>query len=292
MRLGALEAGGTKMVCALGNEQGQIIERCTIPTTTPEETMKHIVRFFQDKQLDAIGIGCFGPIDLNRKSKTYGYITSTPKLGWRNFNIVGALANLNIPIGFDTDVNAAVLGETIYGASKGLDSSIYITVGTGIGVGVMVEGQLLHGLLHPEGGHILVRKHPKDDFKGSCPYHGMCLEGMASGPAIEKRWNKIANQLAEQDEVWNLEAYYLAQAIVNYMMMLSPKRVVLGGGVMKQRQLFPLIREQVTSILNGYLQHETLLDMDQYIVASQCEDNQGILGCFELAKQALLAKTK
>ena len=196
MRVGALEAGGTKMVCALGNEKGEILERTSIPTKTPEETMPALMDFFHQYSLDAIGIGTFGPVDLDRTSSTYGYITSTPKLPWRNFDLLGGFQKeFSIPIGLDTDVNASAIGEATYGITKGLDSSIYITVGTGIGVGVILDGKPVHGMQHPEGGHILLMKHPKDTYEGRCPYHKTCLEGLAAGPAIEERWGKKAIEL-------------------------------------------------------------------------------------------------
>jgi fructokinase len=287
--LGAIEAGGTKFVCAIGDHDGNIKERVTFPTTTPEETMRRVVEFFRPYPLEAIGIGSFGPVDLRRGSATYGYITSTPKQKWVNFNFVGEMKrHFSVPIGFDTDVNAAALGERRWGAAKGLQSCIYITVGTGIGVGAIVEGNLLHGLMHPEMGHILVRRHPQDTFAGVCPYHGDCLEGMASGPAIEKRWGKKGAELADRKEVWELEAFYLAQAIANYILILSPEKVIIGGGVMKQEQLLPDIRHHVIEFLNGYVQHKVILQkIDEYIVLPGLGDNAGICGALALAKQAL-----
>jgi fructokinase len=251
--------------------------------------MRHVVEFFRQYPLEAIGIGSFGPIDLHRGSATYGYITSTPKQQWANFNFVGEMKrHFSVPIGFDTDVNAAALGERRWGAAKGLQSCIYMTVGTGIGVGAIVEGKLLHGLMHPEMGHILVRRHPEDTFAGVCPYHGDCLEGMASGPAIEKRWGKKGAELADRAEVWELEAFYLAQAIANYILILSPEKVIIGGGVMKQEQLLPNIRHHVIEFLNGYVQHEAILQkIDEYIVLPGLGDNAGICGALALAKQAL-----
>lgn len=285
MLYGALEAGGTKMVLAIGNENGKIIEQRSIPTETPEITIPKIIDYFKEKDMVSLGIGSFGPIDLDKKSKTYGYITSTPKLAWVNYDIVGTIKKaLNIPIGFDTDVNGSALGEATWGSTKGLDSSIYITIGTGVGVGVYINGSLLHGMLHPEAGHILLNKHPKDDFDGVCPYHPNCLEGLASGPSIEKRWGKKAIDLKDNLEVWELEAYYIAQAIVSYILTLSPHRIVLGGGVMHQEQLFPLIRKKVLELMNGYVKTPQLLDIDNYIVPAALNDNQGIMGCIQLAK--------
>lgn len=283
MRLGALEAGGTKMVCAIGNENGEIFERVSIPTESPEVTMPKLISYFADKEIEALGIGCFGPIDLNRSSKTYGCITTTPKLAWKNFNIVGAFKEaLNVPVGFDTDVNGSALGEATWGITKGLENSMYITIGTGVGTGIITNGKLLHGMLHPEGGHLLLARHPKDSFEGTCPYHKNCLEGLAAGPAIEARWGEKGIKLADRKEVWELEAYYIAQALVNYIMVISPQRIVIGGGVMHQEHLMPLIREEVKRQLAGYIDTKELLDMDQYIVLPSLNDNQGIMGALKL----------
>ena len=284
MIIGALEAGGTKMVCAIANENGEILSRISIPTKTPEETMPEMISFFQQAKVERLGIGCFGPIAVNKQDENYGCITSTPKLAWQNFNIVKAFEEaLHCPIGFDTDVNAAALGEASYGVTKGLACSIYITVGTGIGVGVCLEGKLLHGMMHPEAGHILMKKHQDDKFAGSCPFHGDCFEGLAAGPAIEKRWGKKGQDLAEEKEVWELESYYIAQALVNYCMTYSPQRIVLGGGVLKQKFLLPMIRKYFAMLMAGYIKTKELEDLDTYIVAASLSDNQGILGCVKLA---------
>jgi fructokinase len=287
MILGAIEAGGTKFVCGIGNENGDIIEKISFPTTTPEETLQLVTDFFKEKQIEALGVGSFGPIDLNQESSTYGFITSTPKKHWKNVDLLGELKkHIDVPIGFDTDVNAAALGEIEWGAAKGLDSCIYMTVGTGIGVGTVAEGKLVHGMLHPEMGHILVRRHEDDTYKGNCPFHGDCLEGMASGPAIENRWGQKGVVLSANQNVWELEAYYLAQALVNYILVLSPKKMILGGGVMQQKQLFPIIIENVVNMLNGYIQHENLLtNIEDYIVPPELGDNAGLCGALALAKR-------
>ena len=190
-------------------------------------------------------------------------------------------------MGFDTDVNAAALGEATFGCMKGLSDGIYITIGTGVGVGVITNGKLLHGMLHPEAGHILLRKDPKDGFSGSCPYHKTCFEGLAAGPAIEKRWGKKAAELADVPEVWELEAEYIAQALVNYILILAPKRIVLGGGVMHQQQVLPLVRKKTLELLNGYINTHEIGAIDSYIVSASLNDNQGILGCAMLAKNEL-----
>jgi len=283
--LGAIEAGGTKFVCAVGDENGQIHERIQIPTTVPEETMGQVLEFFRQYSLEAIGIGSFGPIDVNRESSTYGYITSTPKVAWRNYPFVQALKEaFNVPVGFTTDVNAAALGEVTIGAAKGLDSCLYITVGTGIGAGAVVQGKLLEGLSHPEMGHILVRRHEDDRYKGKCPYHHDCLEGLAAGPAIEERWGDKGVNLVTRPEVWDLEGYYIAQALMQYILILSPKRIILGGGVAKQEQVFSAVSKYLSELLNDYL---ALPDLAEYIVCPGLGDNAGITGALILAKQAL-----
>lgn len=288
MRLGALEAGGTKMVCAIGDETGKIFEQISLPTKTPEETVPAMIEYFQKAKVDALGIGCFGPIDPDKRSKTYGYITSTPKLAWANYDIVGAFEKaLGVPVGFDTDVNGSVLGEATFGQAKGKSSVIYITIGTGVGVGVYIEGKLLHGMLHPEAGHVMIRRREDDTYEGKCPYHKVCLEGMAAGPAVEERWGEKAVNLKDRKEVWDLEAYYIAQALTGYILTLSPEMIILGGGIMHQEQLFPLIRSYVTEMLNGYIQTDELKDIDHYIVPASLNDDQGIMGALELGRRAL-----
>jgi len=287
MILGALEAGGTKMLCAIGDETGRLSDRISIPTEAPEITLPKLIAYFKQFPLDALGIGTFGPADLNPASKTYGYITTTPKPGWNQYNLLGELKKaLDIPMGFDTDVNAAVLGEAAFGCLKDVENGIYITIGTGVGVGIMANRRLVHGMLHPEGGHILLTRHASDTYKGRCPYHTNCLEGLSAGPAIEGRYGKKAFELADIPEVWELEADYIAQALVNYILILSPERIVLGGGVMHQQQLFPLIRKKTLELLNGYINTRQLNDIDTYIVPPSLNDNQGVLGCLKLALEA------
>lgn len=288
MRLGALEAGGTKMVCAIGDENGNIEERVSIPTKTPEETIPLLVDFFKQREIDALGIGCFGPLELNPKAEKYGYITTTTKLAWRNFDFLGSMKNaLQCPVGFDTDVNGSVLGEVTFGQAKGKSCALYLTIGTGIGAGIYIEGKLLHGMLHPEAGHVLITRKETDIYEGKCPYHKNCLEGLASGPAIEGRYGKKATDLAEEEDVWDLEAAYIAQALTGYILTLSPEIIILGGGVMHQMQLFPLIRKKVTEYLGGYVNTEELSDMEHYIVPASLHDDQGIMGCLELGRRAL-----
>ncbi len=283
---GAIEAGGTKFVCAVSDKQLEIKERVSIPTTTPEETLKQVFDFFDQYTLTSIGIGSFGPIDVNEKSATYGYVTSTPKTAWKNFNFLGAVKQrYGIPVAWTTDVNAAAYGELKKGSAQGTESCLYLTVGTGIGGGAVVDGKVLSGFGHPEMGHLLVSMHPDDDFEGVCPYHGNCLEGVAAGPAIEKRYGKKGYELAEDKKVWEIEAFYLAQALVNYTLILSPEKIILGGGVMKQTQLLSMIKEQFTQLMAGYVATPSL---DEYIVTPELEDNAGITGCLLMAIEANL----
>lgn len=279
------------MVCAIGNEKGEIFEKISIPTKTPETTMPEMIQWFKAKKIEALGIGCFGPIDPDKDSPTYGYITSTPKLAWKDYNIVGALEEcLCCPVGFDTDVNGSALGEVTFGQAKGKKNIVYLTVGTGIGAGVYAEGKLLHGMLHPEAGHILMRRREDDHYEGKCPYHKTCLEGLAAGPAIEERWGKKGIELQDRDEVWDLEAYYLAQALTDYILILAPQLIILGGGVMHQEQLFTRIRSYVKEMLNGYIKTKELEDIDHYIVPASLHDDQGIMGALELGRRAFEEK--
>lgn len=284
MLLGGIEAGGTKMVCAVGDETGKVMDRISLPTLKPDETLPKMIEYFKKWEIKALGIGSFGPVDLNRNSATYGYITKTPKVGWEHCNIVGTFQDaLGCPVGFDTDVNGAILGEVTWGAAKDCDSAIYITIGTGVGVGVYVNGALLHGLVHPEGGHMLLARHPKDTYKGRCIFHPDCVESLASGPAIEERWGKKAYELADRSEVWEMEAFYLIQAVTNYICAYSPQKVILWGGVMHQEQLFDMVRRGVREKLNGYVQHPAVNEgIDDYIVPPALGENPGILGAIKL----------
>ena len=289
MLFGGIEMGGTKMVCAVGDESGQILDRFVVPTTTSVETLSKLLEYFKDKNIVSLGIGSFGPVDLDKKSGTYGYITTTPKGGWANTDVVNYFKPLNIPIGFDTDVNAACIGEVVHGAGFGLDSVIYGTIGTGIGFGVYLDGRLVHGLMHTETGHMLLQKHEIDkDYIGPCPYHNNCFETLASGPSIEKRWGKKGEELSDNNEVWELESYYIAQALTNCIMCYSPKRIILGGGVMHNEKLFDLIRLKTLKNVNGYIKKDEIINhIDEYIVGPKLKDNAGIVGCMELGRMAL-----
>ncbi|MDT2831601.1 ROK family protein [Vagococcus carniphilus] len=285
MIFGAIEAGGTKFVCAISDETLKIKERISIPTTTPEETLAEVFNFFDTCPVDAIGIGSFGPIDVNPLSETYGSITSTPKPGWKNFPFLKKMKErYDIPYGWTTDVNAAAYGEIKKGAAIGKNSCIYITVGTGIGAGVVVDSKVIHGFGHPEAGHILVKRDDRDNYEGTCPYHKDCLEGIAAGPAIGKRFGVTAQELPENHVAWEIEAYYLAQALVNYTLVLSPEKIIFGGGVMKQTQLFPLIYKEFSKLMNGYVSTPSL---EEYIVLCALGDNAGITGCLLLAQDAI-----
>ena len=294
MLFGAIETGGTKVDCAVGTWPDDVRERIRIPTTTPIETLARInaflLRHHREAPLDAIGIGSFGPIDLRTGSPTYGYITSTPKPGWRYIDLVGPISEeLKLPVTFDTDVNAAALGEYRWGPSSTVDSMVYITVGTGIGGGGVIGGRPLHGASHPEMGHIRIpHDRAADPFDGSCPYHRDCLEGLASGPAMEARWGVPADSLPEDHRAWDLEAEYLAGGVANIMVTLSPERIVMGGGVMKQRHLFPRIRSRAVDILHGYGVADEIVDaIDDYIVPPALGEDSGIAGAFALAQLSL-----
>jgi len=285
---GGMECGGTKFVCATGDDRGELLSRTEFPTTTPSETMQRAIAFFQAQPgtLAGIGIGSFGPVDLNPASPKFGFITSTPKDGWRDTDVAGAVRRATgLPVAFDTDVNAAALGEARWGAAQGLDTFLYLTVGTGFGGGGMANGQLLHGLVHPEMGHIRVPRDPRaDPFVGSCPYHGGCLEGLVSGPAIEARWGQRGETLPPGHPAWELEAHYIALGLVNWICTLSPQRIILGGGVMRQADLFRRIRGEVTALLNGYIQAPEILErIDAYIVPPALGANAGVLGAMALA---------
>lgn len=288
---GAVEAGGTKFVCALGTGPDDLRAVARFPTTTPAETLARTVDFFRDnpeaRGLAAVGVGSFGPVDPDPASATYGFITTTPKPGWAQTDFAGVLGHaLGVPVAFDTDVNAAAVGEHRWGAARGLDTFVYLTIGTGIGGGGLARGRRLRGLVHPEMGHILVPRAGGDTFAGSCPYHGDCLEGMASGPALEARWGRPAAALPPDHPAWALEAHYLACALVNVVCTLSPQRVVMGGGVMHQAHLFPMIRAQLRARLNGYVQAPALLaGIDAYVVPPALGDRAGVLGALALAEE-------
>jgi fructokinase len=291
-RFGGIEAGGTKFVCVVASGPGQIVDEIRFKTTTPEETLGRAIQFFQpfvdSAQVRAIGVGAFGPLDLNPKSPTYGFITATPKPGWSNTNVLGTLQQaLKIKIAFDMDVNTAALGEYLWGASKGCDPSLYLTVGTGIGGGYIVNGRPLIGLLNLEMGHVRIpHSRELDPFPGNCPFHGDCFEGLASGPAIEKRLGVAGVVVPEDDPFWDIEADYIASALMNYVLTLSPKKIILGGGVMQREFLFPKVRKRVRELLNGYVASKSLMEnIDDYILPPGLGNQAGCLGAIALAMQ-------
>lgn len=292
--MGAIEAGGTKFVCAVGTGPSDIIET-RFPTTSPEETLAKAVAFFKPYQakLQAIGVGSFGPVDLNRNSSTYGYVTSTPKPSWANTDFVGVFRDaFNVPIGFDTDVNGAALGEQRWGAAQDVDNFIYITMGTGIGGGVVSNGRLVHGLVHPELGHMFVPKQPDDTYAGHCPFHGaQCFEGVAAGPAIGARWGKPAHELPENHPAWDMQGRYVATALASLVCSHSPQKIILGGGVMGQTHMLEKVRAKTVEVLNGYVQSAHILEqIDEYIVLPSLGDKAGILGAMVLAEQVITEK--
>jgi len=288
---GAIEAGGTKFVCAVGTAPDDLTVT-QFPTTSPEATIGSAVTFLKEHsggRLQAVGIGSFGPVDLCPSSPMFGCITSTPKPGWQNYDFAGAVRKaLGVPVGFDTDVDASALGEARWGAAQSVSDFLYLTVGTGIGGGAIVNGQILHGLIHPEVGHIRIpHDRQRDPYSGCCPFHGDCLEGLASGPSLEKRWGKPAQELPFDHPAWALETHYLALGLPNWVCTLSPKLMVLGGGVMQQQWLFALIRAELMRLLNGYVRSKELIEnVDHYVVPPKLGNRAGIAGALVLAEQA------
>ena len=293
---GAIEAGGTKFVCAVGTGPDDLRDEIRFPTTSPTETLGRALDYFRQAQsrhgaLAAIGIGSFGPLDLDAASPTWGSVTSTPKPGWSETVFAPLFSQeLGVPVGFDTDVNGAVLGESRWGAGKGLSNLIYLTIGTGVGAGLLVEGRLVHGLVHPEGGHILLPRDPAvDPYEGFCPFHKNCLEGLAAGPALERRWGIPGSQLPPGHPAWALEARYLALGLQAFLSVVSPQKMILGGGVMQQPGLLPLVRRELLTLNNHYTRHAHLTPegIDHYVVAPGLGDKAGIAGAIALAEHAL-----
>ncbi len=288
---GGIEAGGTKFVCMAAGGPDHIVQEIRFPTTTPEETLQRSVEFFRpfvdSGQIKSIGVGCFGPLDLDPRSPTYGHIMSTPKPHWSNADVLGTLRRaLDVKIAFDMDVNVAGLGEHIWGASRGLDPSLYLTIGTGIGGGYIKDGRAVIGMMNLEMGHVRI-PHDRglDPFNGNCPFHGDCFEGLANGPAIEKRLGVKGADVPENDAFWDIEAEYIASALMNFILTLSPRRIILGGGVMQREYLFPKVRQRVQKLLNGYVVHKNLLgDIDNYIVPPALGNRSGSLGAVALAR--------
>jgi fructokinase len=288
-----IEAGGTKFICAVGSSPQDIRAQVSFPTGEPQPTIRRALDFFGQQaealgQIAAIGIASFGPLDPRPGSPTYGCIMPTPKPGWSNFDFVSAVRKeLSLPLAFDTDVNGAALGEWRWGAAQGLDTFIYLTIGTGIGGGGLVNGRMMHGLLHPEMGHVrLPHDYEADPFEGICPFHADCLEGLASGPALERRWGQPAETLPPDHPAWELEARYIALGLMNFICTLSPQRIILGGGVMEQSQLFPLVRAKVQEFLNGYVHSASIQEhIETYVLPPALGSQAGVLGAIALAQQ-------
>ncbi|PKM58593.1 MAG: fructokinase [Firmicutes bacterium HGW-Firmicutes-3] len=285
--LGAIEAGGTKFVCAVADENLNIIDKMTTPTLEPERTLEESIAFFKKYKIQKLGIGTFGPIDIHPESPDYGMIQNTPKIKWRGINLYKTFYEaLEIPVKIDTDVNAAALGEYRHGYGIGKRSVLYITIGTGIGAGFVIEGETLYGLTHPEMGHITIKQKKDDTFKGICPTHGNCFEGLVSGPAIEARIGKRGPLISENNSVWELNADYIGQALVSYNLILSPEIILIGGGVSQQEHMFPKIREAFKRYMNGYVMHQALENLDTYIRYPKNGQDAGLVGSLELALRA------
>ena len=289
---GGIEAGGTKFVCSVAGGPGHVVEEIRFPTTTPDETLGKAIQFFRSYvdtgTVRTIGVGCFGPLDLDPSSPTYGSITATPKPHWSNADVRARLQRaLPVDVAFDMDVNAAAIGEYTWGASRGVDPSLYLTIGTGVGGGYLVDGKPLVGMLNLEMGHVRIpHSRELDPFEGCCPFHGDCFEGLAAGPAIEKRLGAKGATIPESDAFWDLEAEYIAMALMNYILTLSPRKIILGGGVMQREFLFPKVRSRVRKLLNGYVTNASLLhDINEYIVPPALGNQSGSLGAIAMAMQ-------
>ena len=286
---GSLEAGGTKFICAVADEEFNTVEELQFPTTTPQETLKKTADFFAKfKNLAAIGIGSFGPIDVDPKSKTYGYITTTPKPNWANVDVVGALKKrVDVPIYFTTDVNSSAYGEVYARNNRGenIETLVYYTIGTGIGAGVIQRGEFIGGTSHPEMGHVYVSKHPIDvanNFDGVCPFHKGCLEGLAAGPSLEARTGVRGEHIDITSDVWDIQASYIAQAAIQATLTFRPEKIVFGGGVMAQNHMVERVHRMFEELLNGYVPTPPVKDF----IVTPAVDNNGsaTLGNFVLAK--------
>lgn len=294
--IGGVEAGGTKFNCALANSPEHILERATIATTTPRQTLDAVIEFFRAGEqrhgrMKALGIASFGPLGLDPQTPTFGHIAQTPKAHWSHVPIVPRLREaLQVPVAFETDVNGAALGEQRGGAAEGLSDFIYVTVGTGIGAGLVSAGRLVHGVSHPEIGHMLLARHPDDDYTGYCSFHGHCLEGLASGPALQERWGQNTQDLSEDHPAWQLQAYYLSAMCHNLTCLSAPQRIILGGGVMlKRSHLYDLTRLCLVQTAGGYFPWITQDTVSRYIVAPVHQGRSGEIGSLILAQRLLAA---
>lgn len=281
---GGIEAGGTKFVCAISDEKLNLIKKESFKTTTPVETINQVINFFKkdDINLTSIGIGSFGPIDVDKSSEKYGFITTTPKKAWKNFNFLGEIKKHfpKIPISWTTDVNAAAYGEYKQGLGKGKSSLVYFTIGTGIGGGAIQNGKFIQGFSHPEMGHMIIERNAADDFEGNCQFHRCCLEGMAAGPTIEKRFGVTGDNLPNDHPFWKIQADYIAQCAYNTTLMFSPEIIIFGGGVMHRKHLISNIHDMFSERINEYI---TYPDLEKYIVQPKLGDNAGIIGCLSMA---------
>ncbi|MFC4772522.1 ROK family protein [Enterococcus hermanniensis] len=285
MLYGGIEAGGTKFICAVADEQQNILAKVSIPTTTPQATFEAVFAFFDRYPIDALGIGSFGPIGIQPNHKNYGHILATPKEGWANTNFLGKLKQrYNVPTAWTTDVNAAAYGEIKKGAAKQKHSCIYLTIGTGIGGGVVINDAVFEGISHPEMGHLFVKRDPKDTYQGTCPYHKDCLEGLAAGPSLEARTGIRGEDLPLDHPIWDLQANYLAQALMSYTLILAPEVIVLGGGVMNQDHLLKKIQQQFTELMAGYVE---IPNVEKYIVRWGLPNESGLIGTLLLAQKEL-----
>jgi fructokinase len=288
--LGGVETGGTWCVCARGTGPDDLRDREQFPTTTPEETLERIVAYFAGgPPVDAIGVGAFGPVDVDRESPTWGSVTTTPKPGWTDTPVAPVLRDrLGVPVAFETDVTAAALAEQRWGAGRDRPSLCYLTVGTGIGGGLIVEGRPVRGLVHPEVGHLRVpHDGERDPFAGTCPSHGDCWEGLAAGPALEARWGCPPDELPDDHEAWALEAGYLADGILAIVMVASPHRVIAGGGVLDRAGLRDAVAARLRERIAGYLASPLLAErIDDYLVAPELGDDAGVLGALAFAADA------
>ncbi|MGZ4167882.1 MAG: ROK family protein [Solirubrobacteraceae bacterium] len=287
---GGVETGGTWVVCAIGTGPDDIAAEESFPTGEPEPTLARIAEFFErGPRPAAIGIGSFGPVDLDRASPTWGHVTSTPKPGWAHTPVAPALADrLGLPVRFDTDVTTAALGEQRWGAAAGCDSVCYLTVGTGIGAGLLVDGRPVHGLVHPEVGHLRVpHDRERDPFAGVCPAHGDCWEGLAAGGAIGARWGVHPKEIPDDHPAWALEAEYVALGILAIVLVASPRRVVVGGGVMARAGLLDSVRSRLVDLNAGYLETPMMgAAVDRYVVAPALGERAGVLGAIALAQNS------
>jgi fructokinase len=283
---GGIEAGGTKFICAIGNDAGEIFEHIQIPTTSPEETIAQVAEFFRNHpDIKSIGVGSFGPIDLNTKSNTYGRLLNTPKEAWARFNLLASLKVLNVNISLETDVNCSAIGEYTYGAGKDLESVVYLTVGTGIGGSCIVGEKILKGVSHSEMGHMYVPRVIGDEnFEGVCPYHMNCFEGLASGPSLQKRWETDPQNIPSNHIAWDIEAQYLAFGLSNLVTILMPNRIIIGGGVMNHQGLIESIQKNLVDKLSGYVSIDEITNsINDYIVLPQLGDLSPVVGAIRLA---------